>query len=114
MFPTEPRLLQQQYGFGDLRIASVPLNVPVRTGWEWISLDVSGLRSGKNLNPDNDLRRSLAFGGSPWKVEVERVMITEVGKVSVAAKSGNLDQLKAAFGPASQTCKACHDNYRAR
>ena len=73
MFPTEPRLLQQQYGFGDLRIASVPLNVPVRTGWEWISLDVSGLRSGKNLNPDNDLRRSLAFGGSPWKVEVERV-----------------------------------------
>ena len=74
MFPTEPRLLQQQYGFGDLRIASVPLNVPVRTGWEWISLDVSGLRSGKNLNPDNDLRRSLAFGGSPWKVEVERVM----------------------------------------
>ncbi len=28
----------------------------------------------KILNPDNDLRRSLAFGGSPWKVEVERVM----------------------------------------
>ena len=27
----------------------------------------------KILNPDNDLRRSLAFGGSPWKVEVERV-----------------------------------------
>ena len=73
MFPTEPRLLQQQYGFGNLRIANVPLNVPVRTGWEWISLDVSGLRSGKNLNPDNDLRHSLAFGGSPWKVEVERV-----------------------------------------
>lgn len=79
MFPTEPRLLQQQYGFGDLRIASVPLNVPVRTGWEWISLDVSGLRSGKNLNPDNDLRRSLAFGGSPWKVEVERAASSESG-----------------------------------
>ena len=45
---------------------------------------------------------------------MEQKMITEVGKVSVAAKSGNLDQLKAAFGPASQTCKACHDNYRAR
>lgn len=82
MFPTEPRLLQQQYGFGDLRIASVPLNVPVRTGWEWISLDVSGLRSGKNLNPDNDLRRSLAFGGSPWKVEVERVMGIEPTSVA--------------------------------
>lgn len=82
MFPTEPRLLQQQYGFGDLRIASVPLNVPVRTGWEWISLDVSGLRSGKNLNPDNDLRRSLAFGGSPWKVEVERVEGIELSPIA--------------------------------
>ncbi len=27
----------------------------------------------KIINHDNDLRRSLAFGGSPWKVEVERV-----------------------------------------
>jgi len=35
-----------------------------------------------------------------------------VGKVAVAAKSGNLDSLKAAFGPAAQTCKACHDNFR--
>ena len=26
----------------------------------------------KILNSDNDLRHSLAFGGSPWKVEVER------------------------------------------
>ena len=50
----------------------------------------------------------------PKVKEMEQKMITEVGKVSVAAKSGNLDQLKAAFGPASQTCKACHDNYRAR
>ncbi len=37
------------------------------------SLDVSGSRLAKNLNPDNNLRRSLAFCGSPWKVEVERV-----------------------------------------
>jgi len=35
-----------------------------------------------------------------------------VGKLAVAAKSGNLDTMKAAFGPAAQTCKACHDNFR--
>jgi len=35
-----------------------------------------------------------------------------VGKLSVAAKSGNLDTMKAAFGPAAQTCKACHDDFR--
>jgi len=31
-----------------------------------------------------------------------------------AAKSGNLDQLKAAFGPTAQSCKACHDDFRRR
>jgi cytochrome c556 len=30
----------------------------------------------------------------------------------LAAKSGNLDQLKAAFGPTAQSCKACHDDFR--
>ena len=36
----------------------------------------------------------------------------EVAKLVAAAKTGNLDNLKAAFGPAAQTCKACHDNFR--
>jgi cytochrome c556 len=35
-----------------------------------------------------------------------------IGKLSTAAKSGNLDTMKAAFGPAAQTCKACHDDFR--
>lgn len=36
----------------------------------------------------------------------------EMAKLNAAAKSGNLDTLKAAFGPTAQSCKACHDNYR--
>jgi len=39
-------------------------------------------------------------------------MQDEVAKLNVAAKGGNFDQLKAAFGNAGQACKACHDNYR--
>ena len=39
-------------------------------------------------------------------------MQDEVAKLNVAAKSGNLDQIKVAFGAAGQSCKACHDNYR--
>ena len=35
-----------------------------------------------------------------------------VAKLASAAKTGNLDNLKAAFGPAAQTCKACHDDFR--
>lgn len=33
-------------------------------------------------------------------------------KLVAAAKTGNLDNLKAAFGATAGTCKACHDAYR--
>ena len=36
----------------------------------------------------------------------------EMPKLVAAAKTGNLDNLKAAFGDAAQTCKACHDDFR--
>jgi len=36
----------------------------------------------------------------------------ELAKVVAAAKTGNLDALKAAVGPAGASCKACHDNFR--
>jgi hypothetical protein len=51
----------------------VPLYVPFCTGCQWISLDVTGSREGKNTNRISDLQHSLDFVGSPWKVEVERV-----------------------------------------
>ena len=38
--------------------------------------------------------------------------MAEVAKLATAAKTGNLDNLKAAFGSAAPTCKACHDNFR--
>ena len=39
-------------------------------------------------------------------------MQEEMGKLNVAAKSGNLDAIKAAVGETGKSCKACHDNYR--
>jgi cytochrome c556 len=39
-------------------------------------------------------------------------MQVEIGKLNVAAKAGNVDALKAAFGPAAASCKACHDTFR--
>lgn len=39
-------------------------------------------------------------------------MQDEVAKLNVAAKTGNLDQIKAAVGEVGKTCKSCHDNYR--
>lgn len=39
-------------------------------------------------------------------------LVAESGKLLAAAKTNNLDNLKAAFGPTAATCKACHDNFR--
>ncbi len=39
-------------------------------------------------------------------------MQEEMAKLNVAAKSGNLDSIKAAVGETGKACKACHDNYR--
>ena len=35
-----------------------------------------------------------------------------IAALNTAAKTGNLDQIKVAFGDAGKTCKACHDDYR--
>lgn len=42
------------------------------------------------------------------KLEAESV------KLAAAAKTGSLDNLKAAFGAAASSCKACHDDYRGK
>lgn len=39
-------------------------------------------------------------------------MQAEIGKLVAATKTGNLNSVKAAFGAAGQTCKACHDDFR--
>jgi len=44
--------------------------------------------------------------------EASDKMQAEIVKLNVAARAGNLDALKVAFGPAAASCKACHDNFR--
>lgn len=41
-------------------------------------------------------------------------MTAETTKLSAAAKTGNIEALRAAFGPTAASCKACHDAYRAQ
>lgn len=44
--------------------------------------------------------------------EASDKMQVEIAKLNTAAKAGNVDALKAAFGPAAASCKACHDNFQ--
>jgi cytochrome c556 len=51
--------------------------------------------------------------GAKFKEASEKLQ-AEVAKLEVAAKTGNLDTIKAAFGSAGGSCKACHDSFQAK
>lgn len=46
--------------------------------------------------------------------EASEKMMGETAKLAAAAKTGNLDAIKTAFGATAGSCKACHDAYRAQ
>ena len=46
--------------------------------------------------------------------ELNEKLVVETTKLAAAAKTGNADTLKAAFGATGAACKACHDNYQAK
>ncbi len=44
--------------------------------------------------------------------QASETLMAETTKLSAAAKTGNLDQVKAAVNNTAASCKACHDNFR--
>lgn len=70
------------------------------------------------FTPDTEALKSRAKPeiwkeGAKFKEANEKLM-TEAAKLEVAAKSGNLDTIKAAFGVVGGSCKACHDSFQAK
>ena len=51
--------------------------------------------------------------GAKFKESYEKLM-AETVKLETAAKTGNLDSVKTAFGAAGGSCKACHDSFQAK
>jgi cytochrome c556 len=70
------------------------------------------------FGPGTDKGRETAARPEIWqeqakfKERAEKMQATVAQTLLPAARSGNLDQLKAAFGPTAQSCKACHDDFR--
>ena len=60
-------------------------------------------------------RAKAEMFAQPAKVkEYSDKLIAESTKLAAAAKTGNADTLKAAFGATAGTCKACHDDFQAK
>ena len=60
---------------------------------------------------DTKARPEIWSDNAKFKAASEK-MQAEMSKLAAAAKGGNLDAIKAAFGPVGGTCKACHDDFR--
>jgi cytochrome c556 len=44
--------------------------------------------------------------------ELNERLVAETGRLQLAARTQDLDQIRAAYGAAANTCKECHDAYR--
>lgn len=67
---------------------------------------VAGTDKGETKAKPEIWTEDAKFRGAASKMQ------EEMAKLNAAAKTGNLDQIKAAFGPVGQSCKACHDDFR--
>ena len=72
-----------------------------RLPWQGFGAGTEGGKSKANIWSD----------GARFKSGNEKLAV-DATALSTAAKSGNLDQIKAAFGTYAANCKACHDVYR--
>jgi len=60
---------------------------------------------------DTRARGEIWSDAAKFKASSDR-MQAEMQKLAAASKTGNLDNLKAAFATAGGTCKSCHDDFR--
>jgi cytochrome c556 len=74
-------------------------------------LPFAGFIDGTNSVGNTNALPEVWSQGDKFKAAAQK-MQDAVGKLAVAAKTGNQDQIKAAFGDAGQSCKGCHDDFR--
>jgi cytochrome c556 len=75
-------------------------------------LPFAGFVPGSDKGMPNRAKPEVWSDGAKFKAAAEK-MQAEVAKLDAAAKSGNLDAVKAAVGAVGGACKACHDDFRA-
>jgi cytochrome c556 len=83
--------------------------ISMLSGMPWQAF-TSGTESGKTPGK-NDALPNIWTDGAKFKSASEK-MQAAVADLNSAAQSGNPENLKKALGAASQTCKACHDDFR--
>lgn len=71
----------------------------------------------QGFGPGTDAGRENRAKANIWTdnakfIDAAKRLEVETAKLSAAAKTGDLAQVKTAFGSTAQACKACHDDFR--
>jgi cytochrome c556 len=73
----------------------------------------AGFGAGTDKGAPTKAKPEIWAEQAKFKEANERLMADTV-KLVAAAKTGNLDNLKTAFGATAGSCKNCHDSFRAQ
>ncbi|HSM22878.1 MAG TPA: cytochrome c [Rubrivivax sp.] len=76
------------------------------------ALPFAGFVEGSDKGLPNRAKAEIWSNNAKFK-DLAGKMEAEITKLDAAAKSGNLDSIKAAMGSVGGSCKACHDDFRA-
>ena len=72
----------------------------------WSAFAVAGSDKGETRAKPEVWTEQAKFKAASDKLQAE------TAKLAAAAKTVNLENIKAAFGPTAGTCKACHDDFQ--
>jgi cytochrome c556 len=76
-------------------------------------LQFAGFIEGSDKGANTRAKPEVWTNKDKWAAAVARSQ-EDVGKLSAAGRSGNLDQIKAAVGAVGASCKGCHDDFQAQ
>ena len=80
---------------------------------EMARLPWAGVVAGSDKVPNTKAKSEIWTEQAKFKEHNEK-LVAESQKLLAAAKTNNLDNLKAAFQPTAASCKSCHDDFRAK
>lgn len=81
------------------------LEVLTKLAWDGFQASTADVKSG---TLPEAFKETEKFRAASQKLE------TEAAKLSVAAKSGDQNAVKAAFGEVGKACNACHDDFQVK
>ncbi|GIK86428.1 MAG: cytochrome c [Burkholderiales bacterium] len=77
------------------------------------SMTADGFVPGSEAGAPTKARPEIWSNAAGFKQAADQ-FAAETPKLVAAAQSGNMDQIKAAFGGVVKSCDNCHDNFRSR